>query len=61
MNTNKKSAAGLLVAEHAKSVEKSYATAFLVIGYDRFVRECKERNFTPTYKLFTLWQLCQPH
>jgi len=54
-----RSTAELFVKELTNFEGMKVYAYFLTTSYDRFVRECKERNFTPEVKLFTLWLNCQ--
>ena len=31
----------------------------LMASYDLFISQCMEKNFTPTFYLYTLWKDCQ--
>ena len=55
MTTHIQSIAELFAQKHANLDDFSLMTVSMVAQYDIFERECRERSFTPTYKLFTLW------
>jgi hypothetical protein len=59
--TNTKSTAELFAQKHAGSEDCHQLAFSLVAHYDKFMRECNGRDFTPTYKLFTLWMEATNH
>lgn len=46
-------------AKAAKAESQRVWADSLVASYDQFARQCKEKNFTPTVRLYTLWLECQ--
>ena len=39
--------------------EQRRTACALIESYDLFISQCKEKNFTPTFDLYTLWETCQ--
>lgn len=57
--TLKHFAEGKFTANEVGYEEQRRIAYSLVASYDLFISQCKERNFTPTFNLYTLWKDCQ--
>ena len=55
----KQFADGRFTANGIDFEEQSRLACSLVASYDLFISQCQERNFTPTFNLYTLWEDCQ--
>jgi len=57
--TLKHFAEGKFTANGIGYEEQRLLACSLITSYDLFISQCKERNFTPTFNLYTLWAECQ--